>query len=648
MKKLVVVISILLSLSALIINDGSNKIDNENKKNSNSNVTSKKDKVEEREPSSIEIKLIRNNDRKGNVNYIINDTSISPEVQKFIVYFDYNGGTEEIESKEVIYREEYGHLPTPKKEGYTFEGWYLDKNFSKKIESTSLETIKSNHILYANYTANKYTITYDLNYLDNNLYSKLNDKSSWNNDFDIVMNDETFLDENIYKFIPNLENSSIKYAEDVKLEEGKTYTFSVYIKTNVEKDLLIGFSNELMSIKTNSSWQRFTKTFNANSNDYNEFNFSIGDSNIWNNDDTVEIYGLVLADGELNTNDVVKNYNDTLGGLDNPLRDGYVFDGWYTDFTFKEGVNQDTIVKSNKIYYAKWSPKLYKLEIDPNGGIYEENKSSITFTQGFETIKNLSKPKSSYKITYNLNGTNATSNKKEDIVNKQFKGFMDGDNLYDSDIYVFNKDSKLKATYDENVNVTLDSITKNNYTCFWNTKKDGSGNKYDSNSNITINSDITLYAICNSNAKFIRPIKTGCITSEYGDRIHPISNTKKFHSGIDMAGSDKDIYPIFDGVVAKTGNNSSMGNYIIIHHTMNGKNYTSAYYHLELKYVKKNDSVSQDTIIGKMGQTGAATGVHLHLTMYEGHLYNETTKMVNPRDYINFPNNLYSYWQSRE
>lgn len=632
-------------VSMIIVNSQPNK----------ENVRNKKDIVSEKSSNendndadkSYKIELIRNNAENNQTN---NETRASKNLYlpSFNVYFDYNGGDKGIESKQVIYQNEYGNLPVPTKKGYTFIGWYTERDSGEKIESTSKETIKADHTLYAHYIVNNYSIIYDYNYLKDNLYRKLTNKSLWNNDFDILMDDDIFLNENVYKFKPNLNDTSIKYKEKIKLEEGKTYTFSVYVKTNTEKNLLIGLDGELINIKTNSSWQRFTKTFNAKENDYESFIFNLDDNIAWNDDDIVEIYGLMLSEGGLNKREELKSYNEKLGKLDNPIREGYIFDGWYTDLTFKEKINSDIMVDSDEIYYARWSPNMYKLKIDLNGGIYDEDKSNVIFIQGFETIKKLDEPKSSYKITYNLNNTGAVNNKTENIIDRPFKGFIDDkNNLYESDVYIFNKDLKLKASYDENVNVTLDSIFKTDYTCSWNTKSDGSGKKYDGNSNITINRDITLYADCKHNIKFIRPIKSGCITSEYGYRIHPIYGYSKFHSGIDMSGNDKNIYPVLDGRVAKTGYNSSMGNYIIIYHTMNGKNYTSAYYHLELKYVNEGDLVTHDTIIGKMGQTGAATGVHLHLTMYDGHLYNESSKMVNPRDYINFPSKLYNYWQDR-
>ena len=54
----------------------------------------------------------------GNEEQIYNEES-----KKHIVSFDANGGTVSIESKMVIEGDEYGELPTPTRDGYTFKGW---------------------------------------------------------------------------------------------------------------------------------------------------------------------------------------------------------------------------------------------------------------------------------------------------------------------------------------------------------------------------------------------------------------------------------------------------------------------------------------------------------------------------------------------
>ena len=154
--------------------------------------------------------------------------------------------------------------------------------------------------------------------------------------------------------------------------------------------------------------------------------------------------------------------------------------------------------------------------------------------------------------------------------------------------------------------------------------------------------------------KFYRPLSSGCITDNYGWRIHPIYGYKKFHSGMDMACGDHKIYAVSDGKVKITsyGYNGGYGNYIVIHHNINGKKYSSLYAHLSSINVKQGDMVTKDTVIGIMGSTGASTGTHLHLSIYSG-LYlepGEKYTLVNPRDYINFPSyngGAYKYFSDR-
>ena len=53
-------------------------------------------------------------------------------------------------------------LPTPTRKGYTFQGWYKDKKFKKKISGISSKTT-GNKTVYAKWKAIKYSITYNLN-----------------------------------------------------------------------------------------------------------------------------------------------------------------------------------------------------------------------------------------------------------------------------------------------------------------------------------------------------------------------------------------------------------------------------------------------------------------------------------------------------
>ena len=139
--------------------------------------------------------------------------------------------------------------------------------------------------------------------------------------------------------------------------------------------------------------------------------------------------------------------------------------------------------------------------------------------------------------------------------------------------------------------------------------------------------------------KFWRPLSSGCITENYGYRICPFHG-KEIHSGMDMACGDHKIYAVSDGKVKYTGySRGGYGNYIVIHHNINGRKYSSLYGHLAAIYVKQGDIVNKDTVIGLMGSTGASTGTHLHLNIYNGWYLQagESASLTDPRNYINFP-----------
>ena len=46
--------------------------------------------------------------------------------------------------------------------------------------------------------------------------------------------------------------------------------------------------------------------------------------------------------------------------------------------------------------------------------------------------------------------------------------------------------------------------------------------------------------------------------------------------------------------------------------------------------VSVGQTVSKGTIIGKMGETGRATGVHLHYSVSIGQPYSESYRYINP------------------
>ena len=104
----------------------------------------------------------------------------------------------------------------------------------------------------------------------------------------------------------------------------------------------------------------------------------------------------------------------------------------------------------------------------------------------------------------------------------------------------------------------------------------------------------------------------GCtyITSGYGNRIHPIFGTERWHSGIDIgAAAGATVIAADSGTVSVATYSSSYGNYVMIYHS-NGT-YT-LYAHMSSLAVTAGQSVTKGDTIGYVGSTGWSTGPHLH------------------------------------
>lgn len=101
------------------------------------------------------------------------------------------------------------------------------------------------------------------------------------------------------------------------------------------------------------------------------------------------------------------------------------------------------------------------------------------------------------------------------------------------------------------------------------------------------------------------------ITSKYGMRIHPVHGTKKLHTGMDIsAATGEPIRAAASGTVTYAGNRGGYGKTVVIDH---GNNLSTLYAHLSSINVNIGQQITQGTELGQAGQTGTATGPHLHL-----------------------------------
>src|SRR5712671_3264488 len=120
---------------------------------------------------------------------------------------------------------------------------------------------------------------------------------------------------------------------------------------------------------------------------------------------------------------------------------------------------------------------------------------------------------------------------------------------------------------------------------------------------------------------FLRsPLEFSRITSGFGMRRHPIFLQWRAHQGVDYgAPVGTKVKSTGDGVVSFAGRRSGYGNLIVLRHH---GGYSTYYAHLRdfARVSKPGSRVVQGETIGHVGQTGWATGPHLH---YEFRLHDQ-------------------------
>lgn len=155
--------------------------------------------------------------------------------------------------------------------------------------------------------------------------------------------------------------------------------------------------------------------------------------------------------------------------------------------------------------------------------------------------------------------------------------------------------------------------------------------------NGVIRKDVLLLDLMDSSS-WLKPLNKGTVTSPEGYRTHPVTGALySFHSGIDIGGNAEGtpVYAAAGGKVSgiiyryKCG-----GNMVYVDVVVDGKPYTTYYYHLLTINVKVGQTVDHKTVIGTVGGGSTSTsrggydqcttGAHLHFGVMNGYYAGST------------------------
>ena len=117
----------------------------------------------------------------------------------------------------------------------------------------------------------------------------------------------------------------------------------------------------------------------------------------------------------------------------------------------------------------------------------------------------------------------------------------------------------------------------------------------------------------------------GTLTSDFGSRLSPTTGQPGFHYGLDIAADEGTVIGAFaDGTVREIGQ-SDYGNYLIVDHD---GGFSTLYAHCSSISAQVGDTVQCGEEIARVGQTGNATGPHLHFEIWKD------GAALDPSDYL--------------
>ncbi|AKQ68636.1 Membrane protein related to metalloendopeptidase [Myxococcus hansupus] len=114
--------------------------------------------------------------------------------------------------------------------------------------------------------------------------------------------------------------------------------------------------------------------------------------------------------------------------------------------------------------------------------------------------------------------------------------------------------------------------------------------------------------------RFSWPLEPVSVTSLFGYRWHPVTGVHRRHLGIDLKATQGQlIFSADKGVVLRAGRNGDHGLQVEVQHE--GR-WVTRYSHLSRILVDAGEVLERGNAVGMAGETGLATGVHLHFELW--------------------------------
>ncbi|MBP3238619.1 MAG: InlB B-repeat-containing protein [Lachnospiraceae bacterium] len=319
----------------------------------------------------------------------------------YTVTFDANGGTVGTKKINVSYGLNYGNLPKAERTGYSFDGWYTESSGGNKITSGTKVTVTSDHTLYAKWTANTYTLKFDVN-----SEGASADQTSKIITFEKQYGNLPGASRNGYGFVGwfTEKNGGAQISDTTILKNAGDQTVYAHWKAGAYTVSFDGngglVSQAAISVEHDKQYGTLPNAERTGYTFKGWFTSKTGGNEVKSTDTvkitadqilyarwTVNTYKVSFkGNGGSNAPDISVTYDSTYGTLPNPTRQGFTFAGWSTDKSNTVTSGTAVTIAGNHTLYAKWTANVYKVSFNANGGSVSTSSKNVTYGMTYGTL----------------------------------------------------------------------------------------------------------------------------------------------------------------------------------------------------------------------------------------------------------------------
>lgn len=346
---------------------------------------------------------------------------------RYEINYELNGGTNNEENPEYYTGDKDVELKDPTKEGYKFDGWYANAQFTGTRVTKIAAGATGDVTLYAKWNPIKYSIVFDGNGATGGVTAGLSDVA-YDRDVTLTKNGFSRTGYSFLKWNTKRDGSGDSFENQATVAnlskvEGDVVTLYACWRANeytLTFDANGGTLNPEESTKTITYDQPFGEMPQPTPPKDSGLDFAgwytkpengegdlISEGTIVTQLDDFTVYAhwsikhkitYVLGEGATNHPENLDYYYESDAFiLREPTKEGYVFGGWFEESDFTGTPITEIAKGSTKDYtlYAKWTVVKYKISFDVNGTGFSGTMSSISC----EYDKSYTLPKVSFKKT---------------------------------------------------------------------------------------------------------------------------------------------------------------------------------------------------------------------------------------------------------